>query len=340
MKPKTKKILASCALSLPLLASSVLCPILSVKNASADIAPPVQVEEYVIEQSYFSKIGLDAVWVYENSYTSYRSVMPLFPYVVTAMQPNYEYYVQDGSLYYAIEDFPTSSGNTSRLVNCYPDDPSWQDDGGIIDDGVPWVVCTDMFSITAEQPTDVWLELIIDTPTLVDIPTLNGYLHTLRIIDPLLMELDCTYNISYLLQNRNNEWVIEDFEGTFTPLNGYLDELELPYPTSISLVESLRISIPFARMFTSDTFNYQLTFEGEPYNLTVNDRDLPTWEDYLDDNTNVTVTPPPDVGALLWQPVESFLNTEFIPDFTFGDMCLLALGLLLFGVFLKTFLGG
>lgn len=340
MKPKTKKILASCALSLPLLASFVLCPILAVKNASADIAPPVQVDEYDIEQSYFSKIGLDAVWVYENSVSTYRSSLPLFPYVVTAIQPNYDNYIHDGSLYHVIEDLPFSSGNTGRWFSCVPDDPSWDDDGGIIDDGVPWVVCADTFSITAEQPTNVWLELIIDTPTMVDIPSFTEYLHRLRIIDPLTMELDCSYNISYLLQNRNNEWVTEEFDGTFTPLNGYLDELELPYPTSISLVESLRITIPFAQMFTRDSFSYQLEYEGDPYNLTVNDRDLPVWGDYLDDNTNVTVTPPPDVGSLIWQPVESFLNTEFIPEFTFGDMCLLALGLLLFGVFLKTFLGG
>lgn len=340
MKPKTKKILASCALSLPFLASSVLCPILAVRKASADIAPPLQVEDYVIEQSYFSKIGLEAVWVYENPFTSYRSVMPLFPYVVTAIEPNPHHSIYDGSLYYAIEDLPSSSGNTSRSVYCMPDNPSWEDDGGIIDDGVPWVVCTDAFSLTADKPTNVRLELIIDNPTLVDIPALNEYLHPLRVIDPLQTELDCTYSISYLLQNQNNEWITEEFDGTFTPLSGYFDELELPYSSPISIVDSLRITIPFAPMSTGDFNVYQLLFGGETYNITVNDRDLPSWDDYLDGNTNVTVTPSPDIGAMLWQPVESFLKTEFIPDFTFGDMCLLALGLLLFGVFLKTFLGG
>lgn len=46
---------------------------------------------------------------------------------------------------------------------------------------------------------------------------------------------------------------------------------------------------------------------------------------------------PPD---LIFGTVESFLTTEFMPDFSFGDLLLIVLGVMVFGAFLKVFLGG
>lgn len=67
----------------------------------------------------------------------------------------------------------------------------------------------------------------------------------------------------------------------------------------------------------SDTFNlWQLSFGDRVYLEQVN---------------------PPD---LIFGTVESFLSTEFMPDFSFGDLLLIVLGVMVFGAFLKVFLGG
>lgn len=55
---------------------------------------------------------------------------------------------------------------------------------------------------------------------------------------------------------------------------------------------------------------------------------------------DVVYTEPINPPDIIFGTVEGFLATEFIPDFSFGDLLLIVLGVMVFGAFLKVFLGG
>lgn len=73
-----------------------------------------------------------------------------------------------------------------------------------------------------------------------------------------------------------------------------------------------------------------------------------TWLDYLDyqdmyerytiDQYTGDIIPPP--ADILFSPVEAFFATELFEGFTLGNLLAIALGCLLFGLFLKIFAGG
>lgn len=64
---------------------------------------------------------------------------------------------------------------------------------------------------------------------------------------------------------------------------------------------------------------------------------LRIWNMVFGDTVYLEPINPPDI---IFGTVEGFLATEFIPDFTFGDLLLIVLGVMVFGAFLKVFLGG
>lgn len=344
MKPKTKKTLASCALSLPLLASSVLCPILSVKNASADISPPVNVDMYTIAVSLFTAIGLKHTYRYSSSNLEYNSVMELYPYVIHAIEPNAQYNIYDGGITHIIDDFPDSSGNTTRVYTCTYTEPSWDDDEGIIDDNVPYVTCRDYFFYTNQSRLSYNIDSVfsIDVPVLINPYQLEELLRYLYYEDDygtIVARGSCS--VSYLIPN-NGEWTPYDYYSQFELYDGAMIDVDITpddIPDSV-ICSSLDITVRLDTLFPNNNNSYALNYESDPWELVRYVNDIPDLETYLDQNTTIITPPAVDVGSMIWQPVESFLNTEFIPNFTFGDMCLLALGLLLFGVFLKTFLGG
>lgn len=113
----------------------------------------------------------------------------------------------------------------------------------------------------------------------------------------------------------NGDWVFVSFNFTWHTDDTEINELayQNEYITQ-SVFDILEISA------------YQLS--GDTRNL---------WNRFYGDSVYLEQVNPPD---LIFGTVESFLSTEFMPDFSFGDLLLIVLGVMVFGAFLKVFLGG
>ena len=125
---------------------------------------------------------------------------------------------------------------------------------------------------------------------------------------------------------------LSDFGGDLAPY-AYTER-----QTSVYMVRDLTISIDF-----NPTTQAELVFEYTP-----GDFDTPLgYTDTADSAFSKLTDRIEDVQYIELSPIETiissvtaFFATEFVPGFAVGDLLLIALGTMIFGAFLKIFLGG
>lgn len=358
MKPKTKKILASCALSLPLLASSVLSPILAIKKSNADGVQDGY-NGFHTQGSIFSYYGFDISFYPRILGVTAELSTPFIPFLPLGGDMQSVEYWQDFSYSSYTEDMPYVGSRNSYI--CSFDLPSYEIEGGIVDDEITHfspqhslyagaslftsgASIEPAFSIGFDEPRLIVLNEVLDALGQLEYKIYTAFPDTYS--DILWGQLE--YEILAFDEDGDTYWDTDTLNVDNLELSSFTHGIRpeaYPNTQGYNLVRNFKLvqyatSVPDVDdgSWWDMAIGYGLDSTDEFLFLTDFTRRNVDITDIMD--IDVTVSPPPDIGSLVWQPVESFLNTEFLPDFTFGNMCMLALGLLLFGVFLKTFLGG
>lgn len=160
-----------------------------------------------------------------------------------------------------------------------------------------------------------------------DIKTLNGtikyvsfYTHS-GVVDPT-DNRTLWYCLDYDLKRNNIRYTLNDVE--------YVNIVSFQY----EFVPSFRTTTEGAIFGTNDIrISSSTTNEYSFYDLDT------TQNVYIDYLTSLQA-PPPTAGDTLLSPLTAFFGMELFDGFTMGSLLTIALGCLLFGLFLKIFAGG
>lgn len=319
MKPKTKKLITACALSLPLLASSILCPILSVKTTNADVAvtpywaytrpladfdfdiwcdtEDIQSLSYPATLHYADKIGYlpSTIGVGElselNTVTKYIEGEDTQFYVEVETWSNvntkswYVYTEYDGYRSY-VEDVTVTHKAPCMLP--LDDLSRWTFQA---ETDINYVFGWDFTAEVYNQSTQEWER--------VEVSSTGDGSAPLNFLFPM-----STPTVSF----RNTDFILcRDFNLDFKFFHGWGINFQLYSIDDFSVSTDVTLA------------------QNEIYNI-------------LTSNSTVVIAPTP--SEIFFGMVEDFLTTEFMPNFSFGDLCLIALGISAFFMFLKIWMGG
>lgn len=318
MKPKTKKIIASCALSLPLLASSVLCPILAVKKASADVS----VAPYMLYTRPLAECGFT---LYTQEVDDTGLTYP----------PTFQYYDDIGWLPSTI-----GQGNIGDFSNYY---------GTSID-----LFTTDVEEFVEFSLSKTWrlytyydgVELLCDqlnfsnnAPMMLPVEDLDRWsLYAAS-------EMGNVYYWSFsceVYDTSTHEWYTSSRGASI----GQTVNFGSLFSSSTPTVTYRNTEFILCRDFTIvyDLYDaWGITFRLETVDNFSVSTDVTLAQDYIyTDILSPTIVEEivPTPSEVFFGMVDDFLSTEFMPNFTFGDLCLIALGISAFFMFLKIWMGG
>lgn len=319
MTPKTKKILASCALTLPLLATSILCPILKAEKACADVA----VTPFMAYTRPLADFDID-IWceTEDNQALSYPATLHYYDkigYLPTM--------IGEGEL-----DFTNLIGYqvVGDRTQFFVEVETWA-----TYDMKSWYVYTEM------DGSQVFVDSLVvshKAPCMLPLNDLSRW--------AFQTDTDTNYVVGWnftadVFNQSTNEW--EHVTTSASGDNGA--PLNVLFPTSTSTVRYRNTDFILCRDF-SLTFEF---FHGWGVNFVLASTDnfsvstdvtLAQNEIYniLAPTNTVVIAPTP--SEIFFGMVDDFLTTEFMPNFTFGDLCLIALGISAFFMFLKIWMGG
>lgn len=317
MKPKTKKIIASCALSLPLLASSVLCPILAVKIASADdgLVPYTSTKflsgfdfELVCEEVEDDSLSYDSTYFFYDSIGCLPTTIGL------------------GDIYDTQNDYSLTINNFSTDVEQYTE----------------WVT-TKMWRFytyfAGNELECSYLNVLHEAPVMLPLYDLDRW----------SFYVDCEmgsapfWSLSYeVYDTSTHEWYTFSRGATSGSLVNFDEILNGNEPSVIYLDQEYVLCREFKLTFQFNSawgisFSLSSTDDfAESTNTTLAQDYIYT--DVLSPTIVEEIVPTP--SEVFFGMVDDFLNTEFMPNFTFGDLCLIALGISAFFMFLKIWMGG
>lgn len=163
---------------------------------------------------------------------------------------------------------------------------------------------------------------------------------TFGLYNPGVGEGRVEFYCSYYEYTSNNELVLREYN-----LLDYDATLDGAYFPIVNVGECILVDYYIScEFYTLQETSFGLDwFANLSYPLDIGDNLAPDFTDieYFisshQEHTTINVPAPTDV---LFSPVVTFLNTEFVAGFTFGDMLLISLGVMTFGLFLKLYMGG
>lgn len=353
MKNTTKKIALSTACGLTLCMSA--CAISSSIKTSAD-SITVYPNGFETQESIFSYYGFGITNSPRIAGAQFNYTTPFIPYIPLGGSANsltdYEAFTR--ALYF--EDL-SGMGTGSTYYSQF-EYPTYEEDGGIVDDVI--TEYTALHSLYAnhwdiEQGDTIEPSFTIgfNEPRLI---RLNDVLDVLEHIEYIILSTDTGYS--------TNLWGYLEYEVFDVNENGAFWDTENLTVDNLQVSSTTHGINPLAYPNTQGynlVRNFRLVQYAEPvfgqygggdwelivgYGATTGTANYDYLTDFTRSNVSLTdlydidvhVDPPPT--DLLFAPVVSFLETEFLPDFTFGDAFLVALGVTAFGLFLKLYMGG
>lgn len=317
MKLKTKKILAPCALSLPLLASSVLCPILAVKQVSADDGLVPYTASKVLSSFEFELVCEDVEappLSYESTYFFYDSI----GYLPTT--------IGGGDISDTQNDYSLTIGEFSTDVMQYTE---WAITK-------MWRLYTYYAGVELECSS---LHVLHEAPVMLPVYDLDRWNFSVDSETGSVPYWSFSYDV---YDTDTHEWYTFSRGATVGSLV-YLDEvLNGNEPTVTYRDQEYVLCRDFHltfQLYNAWGISFSLLADdnfSESTNTTLAQDYIYT--DVLTPTIVEEIVPTP--SEVFFGMVDDFLNTEFMPNFTFGDLCLIALGISAFFMFLKIWMGG
>lgn len=317
MKPKTKKIFASCALSLPLLASSVLCPILAVRQASADDGlVPYTANKFLsgFDFELVCEEVEDDSLSYDSTYFFYDSI----GYLPTT--------IALGDIYDTQNDYSLTINNFTTDVEQYTEWATTK----------MWRLYTYFAGIELECTS---LSVLHEAPVMLPLYDLDRWSFYVNCETGSAPYWSLSYEV---YDTATHEWYTFN-RGASSGSLVYLDEIiNGNEPTVIYRNQEYVLCREFRltfQLYSAWGVSFSLSSIddfAESTNTTLAQDYIYT--DVLSPTIVEEIVPTP--SEVFFGMVDDFLSTEFMPNFTFGDLCLIALGISAFFMFLKIWMGG